>query len=252
MLELRGPSGALRGVGDAIHPAVVIDMSDAQPGEHTFSIGERNVKLMRGVRLVRAIPSEVRFQFEPRRTRTVPVRVRFLSEGQNGYVVSQCQVDPPDVEITGPRSRVARIAAVIADPIDLAQRHGHLEVPCECVRGRSFCAFPGCSGSGGHRDHEEEVMRRVRQADTVLAHQGEGLGKQLFGTDGIRGVAGEYPLDPSTVYAFGVALGKDAAAHAAHPEILIGTDTRESGYVDRGNGGRRAWPARARACTTPE
>ena len=55
------------------------------------------------------------------------------------------------------------------------------------------------------------------------------MGKQLFGTDGIRGVAGEYPLDPLTVYAFGVALGKDAAAHAAHPEILIGTDTRESG-----------------------
>jgi phosphoglucosamine mutase len=55
------------------------------------------------------------------------------------------------------------------------------------------------------------------------------LGKQLFGTDGIRGVAGEYPLDPDTVYAFGVALGKDAARIAPHPEILIGADTRESG-----------------------
>jgi phosphoglucosamine mutase len=55
------------------------------------------------------------------------------------------------------------------------------------------------------------------------------LAKDLFGTDGIRGVAGEYPLDPATVYAFGVALGKDAASHAANPEILIGADTRESG-----------------------
>ena len=63
----------------------------------------------------------------------------------------------------------------------------------------------------------------------MRAGQGEGLGKQLFGTDGIRGVAGEYPLDPRTAYAFGVALGKDAAAHAGHPEILIGADTRESG-----------------------
>src|SRR5260370_33837800 len=120
VLELKGPSGALRGTGDAIHPAVIIDMSDAQTGEHTFSIGDRNVKVMRGVRLVRAIPSEVRFQFEPRRMHSVPVRVRFLNEGQNGYVVAQCQVDPPDMQITGPRSRVARIAAVIADPIDLA------------------------------------------------------------------------------------------------------------------------------------
>jgi len=54
------------------------------------------------------------------------------------------------------------------------------------------------------------------------------LGKQLFGTDGIRGVAGEYPLDPATIYAFGIALGDDATAHHASPEILIGTDTRES------------------------
>jgi len=55
------------------------------------------------------------------------------------------------------------------------------------------------------------------------------VGKQLFGTDGIRGVAGEYPLDEATVYAFGVALGDDVARNHAQPEILIGADTRESG-----------------------
>jgi phosphoglucosamine mutase len=55
------------------------------------------------------------------------------------------------------------------------------------------------------------------------------VGKQLFGTDGIRGVAGEYPLDPATVFAFGLALGQRAAAEQASPEILIGADTRESG-----------------------
>jgi phosphoglucosamine mutase len=55
------------------------------------------------------------------------------------------------------------------------------------------------------------------------------LGKQLFGTDGIRGVAGEYPLDPATVYAFGLALGYDAASAQPSPEIVIGADTRESG-----------------------
>lgn len=55
------------------------------------------------------------------------------------------------------------------------------------------------------------------------------MGKQLFGTDGIRGVAGEYPLDRATVYAFGLALGCDAVAAQGSPEILIGADTRESG-----------------------
>jgi len=55
------------------------------------------------------------------------------------------------------------------------------------------------------------------------------LPKQLFGTDGIRGVAGEYPLDPATIFAFGLALGHDATSAQGSPEILIGRDTRESG-----------------------
>src|SRR6478672_9444690 len=55
------------------------------------------------------------------------------------------------------------------------------------------------------------------------------MAKQLFGTDGIRGVAGAYPLDPVTVHAIGAALGRDALRHDAQPEIVIGMDTRESG-----------------------
>jgi phosphoglucosamine mutase len=55
------------------------------------------------------------------------------------------------------------------------------------------------------------------------------LAKELFGTDGIRGVAGSPPLDQATVYAFGVALGREAAAGRPAPEIVIGADTRESG-----------------------
>ena len=82
-LELRGPSGELRGVGDSIRPAVVLDMSDVQPGERTFTIGQGNVQLARGVRLVRSIPSEVRFLFERRLVRFVPVLVRIAGQAPN-------------------------------------------------------------------------------------------------------------------------------------------------------------------------
>ncbi len=51
------------------------------------------------------------------------------------------------------------------------------------------------------------------------------MAKELFGTDGIRGVAGEYPLDPATLFAFGAALGREAMGTG---EILVGADTRES------------------------
>jgi len=49
--------------------------------------------------------------------------------------------------------------------------------------------------------------------------------KKLFGTDGIRGVAGQFPLDPITIHAVGLAL----AHHLGDsPRVLIGEDTRES------------------------
>jgi phosphoglucosamine mutase len=50
--------------------------------------------------------------------------------------------------------------------------------------------------------------------------------RKLFGTDGIRGVAGEYPLDKKTVYAVGRALGDHLPAGPRR--VVIGQDTRES------------------------
>jgi phosphoglucosamine mutase len=52
--------------------------------------------------------------------------------------------------------------------------------------------------------------------------------RQLFGTDGIRSVAGEYPLDRQTVFAIGRALGQRLAARENNDRVLIGQDTRES------------------------
>lgn len=50
--------------------------------------------------------------------------------------------------------------------------------------------------------------------------------RQLFGTDGIRGVAGNYPLDQKTVYAVGLALGHHLPS--GPKRIVLGQDTRES------------------------
>jgi phosphoglucosamine mutase len=52
--------------------------------------------------------------------------------------------------------------------------------------------------------------------------------RELFGTDGIRGVAGEYPLDRATVFAIGRALGQRLAERHRAATVVIGQDTRES------------------------
>lgn len=52
--------------------------------------------------------------------------------------------------------------------------------------------------------------------------------RKLFGTDGIRGVAGEYPLDRKTVYAIGRAIGDHLPPGPRR--VVIGQDTRESSF----------------------
>lgn len=53
--------------------------------------------------------------------------------------------------------------------------------------------------------------------------------KPLFGTDGIRGEAGKFPLDAPTVSAIGFSLARHLSKTQHAPSIIIGRDTRESG-----------------------
>jgi len=55
------------------------------------------------------------------------------------------------------------------------------------------------------------------------------MGKELFGTDGIRGVPGTPPLDDNTLFATGRALGAFLRREHGSAHALIGMDTRESG-----------------------
>jgi phosphoglucosamine mutase len=81
--------------------------------------------------------------------------------------------------------------------------------------------------------------------------------KRLFGTDGIRSVAGAPPLDPETVRRFGAALADVLrAATDRPPRVVIGRDTRESGpwlrdAVVTGLNARGASAVDAGVLTTP-
>jgi phosphoglucosamine mutase len=63
------------------------------------------------------------------------------------------------------------------------------------------------------------------------------MSKQYFGTDGIRGLVGQHPITPEFVMRLGYAAGKvltsinSNLAKGARPAVLIGKDTRISGYM---------------------
>ncbi len=61
-----------------------------------------------------------------------------------------------------------------------------------------------------------------------MANTSRAIIRQLFGTDGIRGVAGEFPLDRATVYAIGRACGARLVRGSGDAKVVLGQDTRES------------------------
>ena len=57
------------------------------------------------------------------------------------------------------------------------------------------------------------------------------MARQYFGTDGIRGRVGQSPITPDFVLRLAHAVGRVLKAQEAHPVVLIGKDTRISGYM---------------------
>ena len=55
--------------------------------------------------------------------------------------------------------------------------------------------------------------------------------KNLFGTDGIRGRTNSYPIDAETLLKIGIAAGNIIGKSLEKPKVIIGKDTRRSGYM---------------------
>jgi YbbR domain-containing protein len=125
LLEVRGPSGEMGSLPEERRRyAVVLDLKEMGPGPHTFSIDREDVRVPRGVQLVRAIPAQIRMNFEPSATRSVPVEVRFTDSLPADLRVVESTAEPSALAIAGPASRVARIVSVQMDPIHLKPQVG--------------------------------------------------------------------------------------------------------------------------------
>ena len=57
------------------------------------------------------------------------------------------------------------------------------------------------------------------------------MARQYFGTDGIRGTVGQKPITPDFILRLAHAVGRVLKSQEAHPTVLIGKDTRISGYM---------------------
>ncbi len=126
-VEARGPSGQLRSLQDT-HIAAVIDFATVtEPGERTFTVTPAELKLPRGIDLIRTIPAQLRFKFESKMTRQLPVTVAWSGRLAPGFSIAQVDIEPPDLTIAGPKSRVLSSKKLLSDPFDLTGVDGDTE-----------------------------------------------------------------------------------------------------------------------------
>jgi len=119
-LEIRGPAGRLT-PESLSQTAVVLNLSDAQPGERTFTIHDRDVRqLPIGVVFYRAVPSQVGLRFERLLSRDVPIQPVYSKPPPDGYSIVKYWFSPAKVRILGPEGHVRPIDHVTSDPIDLS------------------------------------------------------------------------------------------------------------------------------------
>lgn len=136
-LDIEGPAARLRNV-DPSRAAVLLNLSAVQgPGEYTFSVERSRIDLPADVKLLRAVPGQVRLRFERRGTAGVPVRVRFSAPPPEGYRIGRQQVSPQTLQIVGPESRIKQVEYVETDPIDLSRVVGNAQ-----FRAHTFVADP--------------------------------------------------------------------------------------------------------------
>lgn len=126
-IEARGPARQIRALTEE-HAAAVLDLASVhEAGERTFTITPAQLALPSGVELVRTVPAQLHFVFEPKAIRVLSVEVPFSGKLPPGFAIALKQVFPGELNVTGPVSHLASAKPLMADPFDLSRVHGDTE-----------------------------------------------------------------------------------------------------------------------------
>lgn len=142
-VELAGPVSLLeetqfRGA------AVVLDLGGVrEPGERTFTLTAQDIDLPTGATFRRVVPSQLQLRFETRVRREVPVRLRVGTPPAAAFRLLEPQLDPAAVTVSGPGSRVAALAFVETDPVDLGGLSGETRLRAAVALGDPHLTLEG-------------------------------------------------------------------------------------------------------------
>lgn len=123
-MTLRGPRTLLEGVEET-RLKLVLPVRGLVEGTNRVDLQEGHIEpdLPRRLRVVRLQPGRIELRAEPLHSRRLPVRVELAGSPAFGYSVSESEVTPGVVDVSGPASVVDRLRSVQTVPVDLRGAH---------------------------------------------------------------------------------------------------------------------------------
>ena len=114
---------ATRWAAERVSPATVrvrVDVARLREGDNIIHLTPDNVQALPGVRVTRVTPSWLTVQAIPAATRTVQVVAQVQGQPASDHVIGPVAVDPPTVQIRGPRTTIEARTVVETLPVDVS------------------------------------------------------------------------------------------------------------------------------------
>lgn len=112
---------------------VAIDLRNQLPGTFEYKLTEKQVsynneKLPKGLEVLQISPNAISLVLEELVTKVVPVKARIEGSMENGFVVDWIEMDPAEVEISGPRSVIGKMKSFPTEPLDVQDLNANVEM----------------------------------------------------------------------------------------------------------------------------
>jgi YbbR domain-containing protein len=117
-IRVRGSSSAIRRLSP-FQVAVQVDLARSQAGTWNVNLGSENVLMPDNLDLVSIEPPVIRVELERETTQRLPVSPKLTGEPAAGATVLEPDVLPNEVLVSGPASRIAKLATLPTEPINL-------------------------------------------------------------------------------------------------------------------------------------
>lgn len=116
-VTMRGPERLLRTITPSeVH--AIINLGGVGPGEHTFDITPRQIRVPRNAEVVQVVPAQIQVSFDHTAVRKVTVEPRVIGALLSGYEITGVTADPATIAIVGPQRRLQGIDSALTDPVD--------------------------------------------------------------------------------------------------------------------------------------